>query len=76
MEALVRFSLSEGLIITENDEYVEEVERNGQSFTIRVVQIWKWLAFSAWEDFLYKTPLLTDDFSVERQQKLPQKRDD
>ena len=43
VEALMRFSLSEGLIITENDDYVEHVNKDDQKFEIVVVPIWKWL---------------------------------
>ncbi len=30
----------------------------------------------SWDDFFLKTPQVTDDFSMERNQKLPQNRDD
>lgn len=43
IEALKRFSLTEGLIITENQEFIENVEKEGQIFKINVVPIWKWL---------------------------------
>lgn len=43
IEALKRFSLTEGLIITENEEFIENVEKEGQIFKINVVPIWKWL---------------------------------
>jgi len=43
MEALVRFSLNEGLIITENEEYVENIQMGDKSFKITVIPIWKWL---------------------------------
>jgi predicted AAA+ superfamily ATPase len=39
-----RFSLSEGLIITENEEYVENVQVGEKIFKIIVIPIWKWLA--------------------------------
>jgi antitoxin VapB len=31
---------------------------------------------ASWDDFFNKTPRLTDDFSTERKQQSPQKRDD
>jgi len=43
MEALMRFSLSEGLIITGNEEYVENVQMGDKTFKITVIPIWKWL---------------------------------
>jgi predicted AAA+ superfamily ATPase len=46
IETLIRFSLKEGLIITENDEYTENIKKEGKSFKIVVIPIWKWLAFS------------------------------
>lgn len=45
VEALKRFSLTEGLIITENDELVETVKKEGVTFKVVVVPIWKWLIF-------------------------------
>jgi antitoxin VapB len=30
----------------------------------------------SWDDFFLKTPKVTDDFSMERNQQLPQNRDD
>ncbi|MFI4955807.1 MAG: antitoxin [Gammaproteobacteria bacterium] len=31
---------------------------------------------ASWDDFFHKTPRLTDDFSLDRHQQLPQKRED
>jgi hypothetical protein len=45
IEALIRFSLHEGLIITENDEYTETITKEGKAFKILVLPIWKWLTF-------------------------------
>lgn len=44
MEALMRFSLGEGLIITENEEYIENIQMGDKIFKITVIPIWKWLA--------------------------------
>lgn len=43
LEAMDKFSLSEGLIITENEEYIETLEIKNMKHTIVVVPIWKWL---------------------------------
>ncbi len=43
MEAMDKFSLAEGLIITENEEYVETLEMQSKTYNIAVVPIWKWL---------------------------------
>ncbi len=43
IEAMDKFSLSDGLIITENEEYVENIELNGKKYTVVVKPIWKWL---------------------------------
>ena len=43
IEAMDKFSLSEGLIITENEEGGEIVERSGKKYHIIIKPIWKWL---------------------------------
>jgi len=43
IEAMDKFSLSDGLIITENEEYTETLEIQNKKYNIRVVPIWKWL---------------------------------
>lgn len=43
LEAMNAFSLSEGLIITENEEAQEIIEKNGKKYQIAIVPIWKWL---------------------------------
>jgi predicted AAA+ superfamily ATPase len=43
IEALTRFSLTEGLIITENEEYVEDIQVGDKIFKLTVIPIWKWL---------------------------------
>lgn len=43
IEAMIRFSLTEGLIITENEEFVENFEKAEQQFKIAAIPIWKWL---------------------------------
>lgn len=43
IEAMHRFSLSEGLIITENEEKTEILEVKGTKYTVSVIPIWKWL---------------------------------
>jgi len=43
LEAMDKFSLSNGLIITENEEYVETLEMNNKKYIIWVKPIWKWL---------------------------------
>lgn len=43
VEAMDKFSLSEGLIITENEEYNETVEIKNKKYEIVVKPIWKWL---------------------------------
>ncbi len=43
IEAMSKFSLSEGLIITENEEGRETIERDGKKYHIIVTPIWKWL---------------------------------
>jgi predicted AAA+ superfamily ATPase len=43
IEAMDKFSLSEGLIITENEEGREIVENNGKKYHIVIKPIWKWL---------------------------------
>jgi uncharacterized protein len=43
IEAMDKFSLSEGLIITNNEEKVEIVEFNNKVYTIVIKPIWKWL---------------------------------
>ena len=43
IEAMDKFSLSEGLIITENEENTKIVEKNGKKYHIITKPIWKWL---------------------------------
>jgi predicted AAA+ superfamily ATPase len=43
IEAMDKFSLSEGLIITENEEGGKIVEKNGKKYHIIIKPIWKWL---------------------------------
>lgn len=43
IEAMDKFSLSEGLIITENEENTKIVEKNGKKYQIIIKPIWKWL---------------------------------
>jgi len=43
IEAMGKFSLSDGLIITENEEYVETLEIKKRKYNIVVMPIWKWL---------------------------------
>lgn len=43
IEAMDKFSLSDGLIITENEEYVETLEIQNKKYNIMVMPIWKWL---------------------------------
>jgi predicted AAA+ superfamily ATPase len=46
MEAMERFSLQTGLIITESETFTEEVQKDGKIFTILVVPAWDWLRMS------------------------------
>ncbi|MES2211544.1 MAG: DUF4143 domain-containing protein [Pseudomonadota bacterium] len=43
VEAMDKFSLSEGLIITEHEEGEELFESNGKTYHIVIKPIWKWL---------------------------------
>lgn len=43
IEAMDKFSLSEGLIITENEEGGKIIEKNGKKYHIIIKPIWKWL---------------------------------
>lgn len=43
IEALTRFSLSHGLIITENEENVETIQIENKTIRIDIIPIWKWL---------------------------------
>ncbi|MBA2651236.1 MAG: ATP-binding protein [Tatlockia sp.] len=43
IEAMDKFSLSEGLIITENEEGRKIVEKKGKKYHIIIKPIWKWL---------------------------------
>ena len=45
LEAMDKFSLSEGLIITENEEGGEMIENNGKKYHIVIKPIWKWLRY-------------------------------
>lgn len=43
IEAMDKFSLSEGLIITEHEESVEIIDRDDKKYRITITPIWKWL---------------------------------
>jgi uncharacterized protein len=43
VEAMDQFSLSKGLIITENEECERILEKNGKKYQIVILPIWKWL---------------------------------
>lgn len=43
IEAMDKFSLSTGLIITENEEFSEILKINDRQYKIEVVPVWKWL---------------------------------
>ena len=43
IEAMDKFALSEGLIITENEEGGKMVEKNSKKYHIIIKPIWKWL---------------------------------
>ncbi len=43
IEAMDKFSLSEGLIVTENEEDEKMVEKNGKKYHLTIKPIWKWL---------------------------------
>ncbi len=43
LEALERFSLKRGYILTENEENISIVQRNKVRYKIIVIPIWKWL---------------------------------
>lgn len=43
IEAMNKFSLSDGLIITENEESENILEKNGKKYHIVIKPIWKWL---------------------------------
>lgn len=43
VEAMDQFSLSEGLIITENEEGGDMIERNGKQYHVIFQPIWRWL---------------------------------
>lgn len=43
VEAMARFSLANGLIVTENEEYNEIREIEGKKYSISIKPIWKWL---------------------------------
>ena len=43
IEAMNKFSLSSGLIITENEEGEETIERHGKTYHMMIKPIWKWL---------------------------------
>jgi predicted AAA+ superfamily ATPase len=43
VEAMDKFSLSQGLIITENEEGSEIIEIKGKEYHIVIKPIWKWL---------------------------------
>lgn len=47
IEAMDKFSLSEGLIITENEEGKKIVEKNGKQYHIIIKPIWKWLRMNS-----------------------------
>jgi uncharacterized protein len=43
LEALQRFSLQEGYILTESTEAIEQHKQAGEEYTVRIIPIWKWL---------------------------------
>jgi uncharacterized protein len=43
VEAMIRFDLHEGVILTESAESTEHIKKDGISFKITVMPIWKWL---------------------------------
>lgn len=47
IEAMDKFSLSEGLMITENEEKEKIVEKNGKKYHMTIQPIWKWLRMNA-----------------------------
>lgn len=47
VEAMNKFSLSEGLVITENEEGSEIIERAGKKYHILIKPIWKWLRMNS-----------------------------
>lgn len=49
IEAMNKFSLSEGLIVTEHEESEVMVERNGKKYQIAIKPIWKWLRYDIYD---------------------------
>ncbi len=43
LEALTRFSLQEGYILTEHEEAVEIIKKDDLEYKIMIIPIWKWL---------------------------------
>lgn len=43
LEGLIRFSLTEGVVLTESEEDILEIQQNEIKFKIKVLPIWKWL---------------------------------
>lgn len=43
IEALKRFSLKEGYLLTDNTESIEQHTNDGSSYTVHIIPIWKWL---------------------------------
>lgn len=54
VEAMDKFSLMTGLIITENEEFCEVLNINDKQYKIEVIPIWKWLRI------FYSTPAKKD----------------
>lgn len=42
-EALESFKLTNGTIITENEESTETITKDNKKFTIEIIPVWKWL---------------------------------
>ncbi len=43
LEALIRFSLEEGYILTEYEEGTEIIKNNESEYKIKIIPVWKWL---------------------------------
>lgn len=43
IEAMEKYNLNEGLILTENEEKEEKIQIKGKQTTIHILPIWKWL---------------------------------
>ncbi len=53
-EAMDRFSLKDGLIITENEDYDEMIEMKGKKYNVSIKPLWKWLRDNRFEDLGHK----------------------